>query len=169
MAKANEAGKKSLYRPRKRWFLWFVEWFFENKLLLLGFGHMLIFYNTPSFFDSLLSKSVRVTGRCCTCRLIDFDSVCRTSCSWMIQTLYATQAKLLCYGDNNIIRMRWLQSGPLPAISRVTRRVITPQQKGPHNPLIHLLIYPLVTWPRDHETMREVSIFQAWKELSFCT
>lgn len=73
---------------------------FENKLLLLGFGHMLIFYNTPSFFDSLLSKSVRVTGRCCTYRRINFDSVCRTSCSWMIQTLYATQAKLLCYENN---------------------------------------------------------------------
>ena len=128
MAKANEAGKKSLYRPRKRWFLWFVEWFFENKLLLLGFGHMLIFYNTPSFFDSLLSKSVRVTGRCCTCRLIDFDSVCRTSCSWMIQTLYATQAKLLCYGDNkDEMTTKWA----FTAISRVTRRVITPQERGP--------------------------------------
>ena len=98
--KANGGRKKSLYRPAKKvvsLICWMV---FENKLLLLGFGHMLIFYNTPSFFDSLLSKSVRVTGTCCTYRRIDFDSVCRTSCSWMIRTLYATQPKLLCYGDN---------------------------------------------------------------------
>ena len=126
--KANEAGKKVCTDREKGGFFDLLSGFLRISFCYLVLGTC---WFSTTHLPSLTVSCPKVCGSLGDVVLVDSSTLIayavRAAREWSKPSTQRKQS----YYVMGTIRMRWLQSGPLPAISRVTRRVITPQERGP--------------------------------------